>query len=106
MNHINEAEKQGIIVIVLNSSASASTLALEFLNANKVLTLREGRPVEEWVGQGAYKIYKLANSDRKATEILVHLNEVAGTASIYGIINKFGTDNDKANTNIVTARPG
>jgi hypothetical protein len=56
------------------------------VNNNKVLYLREGRPLEEKLGEKEMKIYKYINSDPNVQEIRIHVNEIAGHVSYSGVI--------------------
>jgi hypothetical protein len=49
-------------------------IAIELVNNNKVLYLREGRPLEEKLGDKDMKIYKYINSDPNVQEIRIHIN--------------------------------
>ena len=62
-----------------------SIIAIEFINNNKVLYLRENRPLEEKLFAGEFKIYKYINSDPNVKEIRVHLNHVEGDYTFLGM---------------------
>ena len=61
-------------------------VALEIVNNNKVMYLREDRPLEEKLSPGEIKIYKYINSDPNVKEIRVHVNEITGIVKIDGVI--------------------
>lgn len=63
-------------------------IALEFINNNKVLHLREGRPIEQKLVAGELKIYKYINSDPDVSEIRVHVNKISGDVTLKGQIKK------------------
>lgn len=91
MKSINVAEEEAVIIVRLTGTSTDkdnaySLAALEFLNNNKVLYLREGRPFEEKLSSGEMKIYKYINSDPNVQEIRVHLNEIAGHVQLNGQI--------------------
>lgn len=67
-----------------------SLIALEFLNNNKVLYLREGRAIEDKLAIAQTKYYKYINSDPKVKEIRVHVNEMVGHVTLSGIIKDVG----------------
>ena len=77
---INSFESEGLVMVHLESAESkesgVSIIAIEFINNNKVLYLRENRPLEEKLFAGEFKIYKYINSDPNVKEIRVHLNHV------------------------------
>lgn len=56
------------------------------MNNNKILYLREGRPLEEKLAEKEMKIYKYINSDPNVKEIRIHLNEIAGHIAFNGVI--------------------
>ena len=60
--------------------------ALEFVNNDKVLYLREGRPIEERLGKGQMKLYKYINSDPNVEEIRVHLTPISGAPVLSGVV--------------------
>lgn len=61
-------------------------MAIELLNNNKVLYLREGRPLEEKMNEKEMKIYKYINSDPNVEEIRIHINSIAGNIVYNGFI--------------------
>lgn len=63
-----------------------SIIAIEFINNNKVLYLRENRPLEEKLFSGEIKLYKYINSDPNVKEVRVHVNHVEGEYTFSGMI--------------------
>lgn len=90
LKKINSAEQQATIIVKLNPASGSKSpfnlAAVEFINNNKVLYLREGRPIEEKLGEKDMKIYKYINSDPNVEEIRMHLNEIAGSITFHGVI--------------------
>jgi hypothetical protein len=92
---INAVEKEGIIVVSLKatkdekraeeSGLDFSLIAVEFVNNNKVLYLREDRPLEEKLTAGSMKLYKYINSDPNVKEIRVHVNDISGIVKFNGV---------------------
>lgn len=76
MNPINKPEEK----------TPFNLAAIEFVNNNKVLYLREGRPLEEKMTEKDMKIYKFINSDPNVQEIRIHINEISGHVLFSGFI--------------------
>lgn len=68
------------------NSYGFNLVALEFINNNKVLMLREARPLEDKLMANEMKIYKYINSDENVKEIRIHVNEIAGIIKLSGVI--------------------
>ena len=71
---------------VESKDSSISIIAMEFINNNKVLYLRENRPLEEKLFAGELKLYKYINSDPNVREVRVHVNHVEGDFTYSGLI--------------------
>jgi hypothetical protein len=79
LKKINAAEEEATIIVKLSPGQNKTDLqvniiAIELVNNNKVLYLREGRPLEEKLGEKDMKIYKYINSDPNVQEIRIHIN--------------------------------
>lgn len=96
LKKINAAEEEATIIIkftdmdsTVNPTKNAlfNLVAVELVNNNKVSYLREGRPLEEKLGEKEMKLYKYINSDPNVQEIRIHVNEIAGHVSFNGVIS-------------------
>ena len=92
---INLVEEEVNMVVLLKGPVTQtesdqdigySFIALEFVNNDKVMYLREGRPLEEKLGKNQMKIYKYINSDPNVEEVRVHLNTISGSLTMEGAI--------------------
>lgn len=63
-----------------------SLIAIEFVNQNKVLYLREDRPLEDRLMPGEMKFYKYRNADQNVKEIRLHVNSISGIVKFSGVV--------------------
>ena len=101
LKKINAAEEEATIIIKFTDTRTAeevkvaaeskqagfNLVAVELVNNNKVAYLREGRPLEEKLGEKELKLYKYINSDPNVQEIRIHVNEIAGHVTVNGVVS-------------------